>query len=117
MSDDLTNYEITPEDMGCMGEQEIDPGVIESAVTSGSGPSSPISPCFEKIPMEKRKAYRKLYDGFTVKDMSFEDFCIEMCMISSPTMMKHDLEGIISAKHAGHQRMAANKHAIDQSMN
>ncbi len=117
MSDDLRDYEITPEDLGCMGEQEVDPGVVEAAVGSGSGPSSPISPCFEKIPMENRRAYRKLYDGFTIKDISFEDFCIEMFVISSPTMMKHDLDKIISQKHAGYQQMAANKHAIDQSMN
>ncbi len=36
MGEDLENYEITPEDLGCLGEQENDPGVVEEAVGAGA---------------------------------------------------------------------------------
>ena len=116
MGEDLENYEITPEDLGCMGEKEIDGGVVEEAVASGE-PKQPINPCFEHIPFEKRKMFRKLYDTFEKKDMSFEDFCVEMCAVTSQGLMQQDLSQIISDKQMGNTRMAANKHAINRSMN
>ena len=118
MSDDLRDYEITPDDLGCMGEKEIDPGVMEEAVTSGSaGLNSPIPLSFQSIPMDNRRAYRKLYDGFERKDMSFEDFCVEMFAMSSPTMMQHDLGKMMGMRENRNQIMTANKHAIEKSMN
>ena len=118
MSEDLENYEITAEDLGCLGEQEVAPGVMEEAVTSGSaGPNSPTPLSFQSIPMENRRAYRKLYDGFERKDMSFEDFCVEMFAMSSPTMMQHDLDKMMGMRENRNQIMAANKQAIEQSLN
>ena len=116
MSDDLRDYEITPEDLGCMGEQEVDPGVVEEAVGSGET-NQPISPCFEHIPFENKKKYRKLYDSFDEKDMSFEDFCIEMFAMTSPKMMQQELSGMLDMREGRGRTMLANKQAIERSMN
>ncbi|KKK83106.1 hypothetical protein LCGC14_2796690, partial [marine sediment metagenome] len=36
MGEDLSDYQVTPEDLGCLGERENDPGVVEEAVESGA---------------------------------------------------------------------------------
>jgi len=88
--DDMKMEDITPSDLGCLGEPEIDEGVIEESAE----PVKKRSLCFENIPFEKRKSFRKLYDGFEQKDMPFEQFCIELYAIQSPGMMQHDLGNI-----------------------
>ena len=109
MGEDLENYDITPEDLGCMGEQEIDPGVVEEAVGSGTGAveKKEVRKSFASIPLEQKKRAKKIYDGFAVKDISFEDFCIELYALESPALMQVDLKSIIEQKHAGYQRKAA----------
>lgn len=114
MSDD--DYVIQPGDLGGADEPENDPGVVEEAIASGET-KQPISPCFAKIPFKNRKTYRKIYDSFTVKDMSFEDFCIEMYFMASPTMMRRDLGRVIDQKQQGNRRMAANLHNINKNLN
>lgn len=112
--DDLRLEDITPEDLGCMGEQEVAPGVKEETV--GDKPQ-PISPCFEHIPFEKRKQYRKFYDEFFTaegKDMPFEEFAVEMYAAQHPTLMHQDLNKIIGQKHVGYQRKAAIKHTLSR---
>ena len=112
MSEDLSDYKITPDDLGCMGEQEIDPGVVEEAVGSGATEKK-VPKSFASIPFEVKQRARKLYDQFEKKDMSFEDFCVQLYALESPKLMQADLKGIIEQKHAGYQRKAA----IDHSMN
>ena len=107
-NDEMKMEDITPEDLGCMGEQEIDAGVVEE--TQQVAKPSRLS--FEQIPFEKRKSFRKLYDQFDEKDMSFEDFCCELYAVQSPGLMQQDLGDIMAQKHAGYQRKAA----VDFSM-
>lgn len=114
MDDD---YIIQPGDLGGADEPENDPGVVEEAIASGGEPKQPISPCFEKVPFKNRKIYRKIYDGFEFKDMSFEDFCVEMYYLHSPAMMRKDLAGVIEKKHQGNRQMAANLHDINKHLN
>jgi hypothetical protein len=102
---------ITPEDLGCMGEQEIDPGVKEENGFANVE-KQPEKLCFKHIPEQNRKAYWKLYSQFENKDMSFEDFAIEMYAINSPHLMQMDLEKIIEQKHDG----VARKQAIDRKI-
>jgi len=51
---------------------------------------------------------RKLYDGFTVKDMSFPAFVKEMKSLSDPVKMQEDLSKIQMAK--------ANRAIIDKAI-
>jgi hypothetical protein len=101
---------ITPEDLGCMGEQEIAPGVKEE--NGFAVEKKPVNLCFKFIPQENRKAYWKLYEQFENKDMSFEDFAVEMHSINSPVLMQKDLEKLIDQKHQG----IARKQAIDRKI-
>ena len=119
MGDNLDNYEITPEDLGCMGEQENDPGVVEEAVGSGTGipEKKEVRKSFANIPFEQRKRAKKLYDGFADKDMSFEDFCIELYALESPALMEADLRSIITEKEDRYRMQAANMHNMKRSMN
>lgn len=116
MDEDLENYEITPEDLGCMGEQEIDPGVVEEAVGSGTEKKE-VRKSFASIPFEQKKRAKKLYDGFDDKDMSFEDFCCELYALESPALMQADLRSVVKQKHDGYRRKAAMDHVMKQSMN
>ena len=116
MGEDLENYDITPEDLGCLGERENDPGVVEEAV--GSGAEKKVVPkSFASIPFEVKKRARKLYDGFEKKDMPFEEFCIELYAIESPALMQADLQSMMGQKHEGYRKQAAMNHAMKQNMN
>ncbi len=115
MGEDLDKYEITPSDLG--QDPELDEGVLEEAVASGSEPKQPISPCFEKIPFKNRQIYRKMYDAIEIKDMSFEDFAIELHFTQSPAMMQRDLGRIMEKKQQGNRRMAADLHNINKHLN
>lgn len=114
MSDDLENYQITPEDLGCLGEAENDPGVVEETV--GKQKVS-IPKSFKHIPFAVKKRARKLYDAFDKKDMPFEDFCVQLYALESPKLMQADLLGIIEEKHGRNRRMAANLHNIGGNLN
>ena len=104
---------ITPNELGCLGEDEVDPGVKE-----GSAPvkkSVPLS--FSKIPFEKRKRYKKFWDEFfddDAKDMSFEEFCVEMYLLESPLKMQYDLQEITAQKQGGYRQKAAIDHTINK---
>ena len=116
MGEDLENYEITPEDLGCLGEQENDPGVVEEAV----GPAAekkPVPESFASIPFEVKQRARKLYDSFDDKDMSFEEFCIKLYALQSPTLMQADLQSIVLEKQDRCRQQFANQHKIDRNMN
>ena len=106
MGEDLSDYKITPDDLGCMGEKEIDDGVKEEAVESGTVEKK-VPKSFASIPFEVKKRARKLYDGFVEKDMSFEEFCVELYALESPALMPADLRNIVQQKQVGHQRKAA----------
>lgn len=118
MSDDMNMEDITPEDLGCMGEKEIDDGVLEETKeVSKPKKAMSIMAVFEKIPFEKRKQYRKFYDEFFTadgKDMSFEEFAVEYYLINSPLKMQYDLQEITAQKHDGYQRKAAVDHTINR---
>ena len=115
--DDMKMEDITPEDLGCLGEREIDDGVLEETQPIEK-PSKKLTMAavFEKIPLEKRKKYRKFYDEFFTpegRNMSFEDFCVEMYLLESPLKMQYDLQEITAQMHTGYQRKAA----VDHTMN
>ena len=116
MSKDLENYEITPEDLGCLGEQENDPGVVEEAVGAGAEKKE-IRKSFASIPFEQKKRARKIYDGFEKKDMSFEDFCIELYALESPALMQADLHNIVMEKQNRCRQQFANQQNIDRNLN
>ena len=116
VSDEMNMEDITPEDLGCMGEKEIDDGVVEETQPVVKKEALSLAAVFEKIPFEKRKKYREFYDEFFTaegKDMSFEEFCVEMYLLESPLKMQYDLQEITAQKHTGYQRKAA----VDHTMN
>ena len=118
VSDDMNMEDITPEDLGCLGEREVDDGVLEEPQPiEKPGKKLSLAAVFEKIPLEKRKKYRKFYDDFFTpegRDMSFEEFCVEMYLIESPLKMQYDLQEITAQKHDGYQRKAAVDHTINR---
>lgn len=116
MSEDLENYEVTPDDLGCMGEQENDPGVVEEAIGSGVEKKE-VRKSFACIPFEQKKRARKIYDGFAVKNMSFEDFCCELYALESPKLMQADLHNIIMEKQDRSRLAFANQRNIDRNLN
>ena len=116
MGEDLENYEVTQEDLGCMGELENDPGVVEEAV----GPAiekKAVPKSFASIPFEVKQRARKLYDSFDDKDMSFEDFCVELYALESPALMQVDLHNIIMEKQDRCRQQFANQHNIERNLN
>ncbi len=116
MGEDLSDYQITPEDLGCLGEAENDPGVVEEAV----GPAiekKPIPKSFASIPFEVKKRARKLYDSFDDKDMSFEEFCTELYALESPALMQADLHNIVMEKQNRCRRQFASQHDIEENLN
>ncbi|MEK0338559.1 MAG: hypothetical protein QQN41_14110, partial [Nitrosopumilus sp.] len=72
MNEDLSDYQVTPDELGCMGEKEIDDGVKEESTVEKE---VPIPKSFEHIPFAVKQRARKLYDTFEgdAKDMSFVD--------------------------------------------
>ena len=115
MPDDLENYEITPDDLGCLGEPECDPGVKEETQKV----EKPRRLSFEHIPLEKKKHARKLYDVFEgeAKDMSFEDFCIELYALESPKLMQADLHNMVMEKQDRSRLAFANQRNIEKNLN
>lgn len=117
MGEDLENYEITPEDLGCMGERENDPGVVEEAIGSGTVEKKEIRKSFAHIPFKQKKRAKKLYDNCYPKDMSFEDFCIELYALESPALMQADLQKIVLEKQDRSRRAFANQQNIERNLN
>ncbi len=111
--DDLENYEVSPDDLGCMGEKEIDDGVKEETQKV----EKPQRLSFEHIPLEIKKRARKLYDGFEKKDISFEDFCVELYALQSPALMQADLHNIIMEKQDRSRLAFANQRNIERNLN
>jgi len=112
--DEMKMEDITPEMLGCLGEPECDPGIKEEAVGSGSA-EKPKARCFESIPFEQRKLYHKFYHEFfepDARDISFEEFAVELYALSSPMLMQQDLSKVMDQKHMG----AARKQAIDRKV-
>ncbi len=114
--DDFGIEDITPEDLGCMGEQEIDPGVKEEAIASGEAKTS-TPKSFEHIPFEVKKRARKLYDSFETKDMGFEMFCVELYALESPALMQEDLQRVVLGKQDRNRQAFANAHNINRHLN
>jgi hypothetical protein len=110
-NDEMKMEDITPEDLGCLGEQECDPGVKEETAPIKAQPTTKEA-IFKSIPRETVKSFKKLYDGFTVKDMPFDEFCVEMMMMSNPGVMQSSLSKIMSQKHLGQAR----KFGIDRAV-
>jgi len=109
--------DITPEDLGCMGEREIDDGVLEETQPIVKKEALSLAAVFEKIPLDKRKKYRNFYDNFFTpegRDMSFEEFCVEMYLLESPLKMQYDLQEITAQMHDGYARKAAVDHTINR---
>ncbi len=109
--------DIDVNELGCMGEKEIDPGVREETgfVTKKQ---TAVKLCFKHIPEQNRKAYWRLYEQFDNKDMSFEEFALEMHAINSPTLMQADLEKVMDLRHRGAARKAGIDHMLKKaSMN
>ena len=117
MGEDLENYQITPDDLGCLGEAENDPGVVEETVGSGAVEKKPVPKSFAHIPFEKKKRAKKIYDQFEKKDMSFEDFCIALYALESPALMQADLQDIVTEKQDRNRLAFANQHKIDRNLN
>ncbi len=116
MGEDLENYNITPDDLGCMGERENDPGVVEEAVESGAEKKE-VRKSFACIPFEQKKRAKKLYDNCYPKDMSFEDFCIELYALESPALMQADLHNIVMEKQDRCRQQFANQQNIERNLN
>ena len=114
VSNEMNMEDITPEDLGCMGEQECDPGVKEEPLEKFSKANTPTTKAeiFRTIPHETKKAFKKLYDGFAQKDIPFDEFCVEMMMMSNPGVMQSTLMKITEQKQRGYQHKAAIDRAI-----
>ena len=116
MYEGLEDYDITPEDLGCMGEQENDPGVVEEAVGAGAEKKE-VRKSFASIPFAIKKRAKKLYDNFDDKDMSFEDFCCELYALESPALMQADLHNIIMEKQDRCRQQFATQRNIERNLN
>ena len=114
MSEDINDYQITPEDLGCMGEEENPPGLVEETIGETK---TPVPKSFKHIPFEVKKRARKLYDGFDQKDMPFEEFCVELYALESPKLMQADLHNMVMEKQDRSRLAFANMHKMKQSMN
>jgi hypothetical protein len=110
-NEDFKQEDITPEMLGCMGEQEVDEGVKEPTEPIKSQPTTK-DEIFASIPHETKKAFKKLYDGFEKKDMPFDEFCVEMMMMSNPGVMQSTLSKIMDRKQQGYMHKAAIDSAI-----
>ena len=113
MDEDLSDYQITPEDLGCLGERENDPGVVEEAV----GPAAekkPVPESFASIPFKVKQRARKLYDSFDDKDMSFEEFCTELYALQSLALMQADLQDIVLERQNRCRQQFANQRNIER---
>ena len=116
MGEDLENYEITPEDLGCLGEEENPAGLVEEAV----GPiveKKPVPKSFASIPFEVKQRARKLYDSFDQKDMPFEEFCTELYALESPALMQADLQSIVLEKQDRCRQQFATQRNIERNLN
>ncbi len=114
--DDLENYEVTPDELGCMGEAENPAGLVEETV--GPAVEKKLVPkSFASIPFEVKQRARKLYDSFDDKNMPFEDFCIELYALQSPALMRADLQKIVLEKQDRNRLAFANQHKIDRNLN
>ena len=101
-------------ELGCLGEQEIDAGVKEVESVGKAQPTTK-DEIFASIPHEVKKTYRKIYDGFEFKDMAFDEFCVEMAMLSNPGLMQRDMSRMIDQKHESLARKAGIDHAIKKA--
>ena len=117
MGEDLSDYKITPEDLGCLGEPENDPGVVEEAIGPDAAEKKLVPKSFASIPFEIKQRARKLYDGFDDKDMPFEDFCVELYALESPALMQADLQEIVLEKQDRCRQQFANQRNIERGMN
>ncbi len=118
VSDEMNMEDITPEMLGCLGEREVDDGVLEETKPIEK-PSKKLSlaAVFEKVPLEVRKKCRKFYDEFFTpegKDMSFEEFCVETYLLGSPLKMQYDLQEITAQKQDGYRQKAAINHTVNR---
>ena len=116
MGEDLENYEVTPEDLGCLGEEENPAGVVEEA-TGPAVEKKPVPESFASIPFEVKQRARKLYDSFDDKDMPFEEFCVELYALESPALMQADLQKIVLEKQDRNRLAFANQHNIEKNLN
>ncbi len=116
MSDDINDYQITPSDLGCGPEPENDPGVVEEAVESGAEKKE-VRKSFACIPFEQKKRAKKLYDNCYPKDMSFEDFCIELYALESPALMQADLQDMVLERQDRCRQQFANQRNIEGNLN
>lgn len=113
-NDDLSDYQITPDDLGCGPEPENPPGLVEETIGETK---TPAPKSFKNIPFAVKQRARELYDQFEKKDMSFVDFCVELYALQSPALMQADLQDIITEKEDGHRMQAANMHSMKRNMN
>ncbi len=116
MGEAFENYEITPNDLGCMGEEENPAGLVEETVGPGVEKKE-VRKSFASVPFKKKKKARKLYDTIDDKDMSFEDFCVELYALQSPALMQADLQKIVLEKQDRSRQMFANQRNIDKHLN
>ena len=114
MGEDLENYEITPEDLGCLGEEENPAGLVEEAIGETK---TPVPKSFKHIPFAVKQRARKLYDQFEKKDLSFEDFCVQLYALESPKLMQADLQKIVLEKQDRNRLAFANQHNIEKNLN
>ena len=105
MGEDLENYEVTPDELGCMGETENPPGLVEETIGETK---TPAPKSFGSIPFAVKQRARKLYDQFEKKDMPFEEFCIELYALQSPALMRADLQKIVLKKQDRNRHIERN---------
>ncbi len=115
MSEDLENYQIMPEDLGCGPEPENPAGLVEQS--DMLTPKTPIPKSFNHIPFAVKQRAHKLYDQFEKKDMPFEDFCCELYALESPKLMQADLHNIVMEKQDRCRQQFANQRNVERSLN
>ncbi len=115
MSENLEDYQITPDDLGCGPEPENPAGLVEqSGMTT---PKTPVPKSFNHIPFAVKQRAHKLYDQFEKKDMSFEAFCCELYALESPKLMQADLHNIVMEKQDRCRQQFATQRNIERNLN
>ncbi len=115
MSDNIEDYQITPDDLGCGPEPENPAGLVEQSDVAA--PKTPVPKSFNHIPFAVKQRAHKLYDQFEKKDMSFEDFCVQLYALESPKLMQADLHNIVMEKQDRSRQQFASQRNIERNLN
>jgi hypothetical protein len=118
MTTEPSRTEIAASDIGVskdlLGQDEVDLSkhLPDDVAPAGDAPQQPrtLAEVAEEYRQKRIHELRKLYNGFLVKDITFEAFVDEMTGLTNPRLIRRDAEMIVAQRMAGQQ----NKTVVDK---